>query len=113
MTIGPAPMIMIDLMSVRFGIGLQTADKKRARKSARFAPGGVGPARGLLRPESVEKGRAQSHEVHRDLWLRPRTQAPASGYMVMGLSRRKQTKRRRKKKTETADWARPLATAAV
>jgi membrane protein len=33
--------------------------------------------------------------------------------MAMGLSRRKQTKRRRKKRTETADWARPLATAAV
>jgi hypothetical protein len=41
MTIGPAPMIMIDLMSVRFGISLHrplwvaanndVADKKRAR----------------------------------------------------------------------------------
>src|ERR1044072_6008969 len=33
--------------------------------------------------------------------------------MFMGLSRRKRTKKRRKKTEAKADWARPLATAAV
>src|SRR5258707_15295985 len=34
MTIGPAPMIRIDLMSVRLGIALRKSHKKRARLRA-------------------------------------------------------------------------------
>jgi hypothetical protein len=38
MTIGPAPMIRIDLMSVRLGIGSRKLDTKKGRAYAR-SPG--------------------------------------------------------------------------
>ena len=49
MTIGPAPMIRIDLMSVRFGIAASIRHKKRARFCASFAPAtGSAPREGCL-----------------------------------------------------------------
>src|SRR5688500_1006151 len=72
MTIGPAPMIRIDLISVRFGIALRATaafgggkfDNGHTTKGRAFlrvllvVPGGADPARGVLRPESAAKGRA-------------------------------------------------------
>ena len=47
MTIGPAPMIRIDLMSVRLGIGSRTIGTKKGRAYARSPDRaeGSGPAR--------------------------------------------------------------------
>src|ERR1700730_17294832 len=73
MTIGPAPMIRIEEMSVRFGILLAISGcarhKKKARGCASFSrrrgptllgtslggtrPAGTNPARALFRPESA------------------------------------------------------------
>src|SRR5512135_2323453 len=55
MTIGPAPMIRIDLMSVRLGIRstYNWAQKKGALVARPSTPGGAGPARRVLRLESA------------------------------------------------------------
>src|SRR5687767_7961183 len=98
MTMGPAPMIRIDLMSVRFGIALRatgalgagkfdnTAHKKRARfcASSLSSPGGVDPARGVLRPESARKGRA----THGLVTALSATRRGRGGYRRMALKRR-------------------------
>ena len=54
MTIGPAPMIRIDFMSVRFGIGPPEfgTQKKGALLRVLRPRNGECPARGVLRPES-------------------------------------------------------------
>src|SRR5271163_1386837 len=58
MTIGPAPMIRIEEMSVRLGIGSVYRHKKRARSSRVPGPApGFGPARAGFRPDSAGRQR--------------------------------------------------------
>src|SRR3990172_2356931 len=55
MTIGPAPMIRIDLMSVRLGIGLRTIGTKKGR--AFRASSGPAQRPSLARERSLDQNR--------------------------------------------------------
>ncbi len=72
MTIGPAPMIRIDLMSVRLGIGLRViATQKKGALSRVLSTPAVAErprARGVLRPELRGMGRVQPGLAVDGLW---------------------------------------------
>src|SRR5436190_21641823 len=83
MTIGPAPMIRIDLMSVRFGIGPRNICRKgRHTKKGRawcasFAPAGRAP-----RAMGLDQNRAPNNPG-----MRPKPSSHQSFYKISALLR--------------------------